>query len=103
MRSIATAIIPARATVAISSISRFVIVLSFVVRQTIGRLMTALAKEASTAALPADDGLSWPCTAIVAAAAVVLALLTSPPIMATANIPEVPNNLVSSAQQSESQ
>jgi hypothetical protein len=61
--------------------------LFWVIRQTIGRLTTALVKDVSTVALPASDALILPCIAIVAAAAVVLALLTSPPKMPVTSIP----------------
>jgi hypothetical protein len=47
----------------------------------------ALVKEVRTVALPAREALIFPCIAIVAAAAVVLALLTSPPKIPVANIP----------------
>ena len=74
-------------TLAIWRLARFTTLLFLVVRQRIGRLTAALAKEVSTVALPASAGDILPCIAMVAAAAVVLALLTRPPKTPVANIP----------------
>src|SRR5437016_4809921 len=79
MRSTATAAIPIPTTGVISMVNLFTTALFLVVRHTIGRLTAALAKDARTVALPASEALILPCIAIVAAAAVVLALLTRPP------------------------
>ena len=83
-------------SVAVSIVSLFMTVLLLVVRHTMGRFTAALAREARIVALPARDGLIFPCIARVAAAAVVLALLTSPPAMLTASIPALPRNRVRS-------
>lgn len=82
-----TATIPMETTVAISRVNLLITALFLVVRQTIGRLTVALVKDVSTVVLPASEALIFPCIAIVAAAAVVLALLTSPPKMPVASIP----------------
>lgn len=71
--------------------------LSLVTRQIIGRLIAALASEARTVVRPATAGLIWPCIAMVAAATVVLALLTNPPRKPTASTPETPKSLPSNA------
>jgi len=71
--------------------------LFLVTRQIIGRLIAALASEARTVVRPATAGLTWPCIAMVAAATVVLALLTSPPRKPTASTPEAPKSLPSNA------
>ena len=90
MRSIVTATIPVPITVAILIVNALVTALSLVVRQTIGRFTPALAKEVSTVVLPARAAVILPCIAMVAAAAVVLALLTSPPKMPVASMPPLP-------------
>ena len=87
MRSMATARIPIPITVAISMVTLLTTALFLVVLQTIGRLTAALAKDVSTLALPASEALILPCMAIVAAAAVVLALLTRPPKIPVASMP----------------
>jgi hypothetical protein len=81
--------------VAISSASLPRADLFLVARQTIGTLIAALAKEARTVALPARDALILPWLAIVAAAAVVLALLTKPPMIPVASMPLLPKARVS--------
>lgn len=87
MRSITTAAIPTAMTVAISSMIRLTTSLFFVALHTIGKLTAALVKDVRTVALPASEAVIFPCMAMVAAAAVVLALLTSPPNTPVANIP----------------
>jgi hypothetical protein len=87
MRSTATAKTPVAITVAISMVSLFMTGLLFVIRHTIGKLTAALVRDVSTVALPASHALILPCMAIVAAAAVVLALLTRPPKTPEANMP----------------
>lgn len=82
-----TATIPIEITVPTSRVNLLTTVLFLVVRQTIGRLTAALVRDVSTVVLPASEGLIFPCIAMVAAAAVVLALLTRPPKMPVANIP----------------
>ena len=86
-RSRVTAATPVPITVTIWIVNLLITVLFFVVRHTIGRFTAALAKDVSTVALPARDALIFPCIAIVAAAAVVLALLTRPPKTPVANMP----------------
>ena len=68
-------------------VNLLITVLFLVVRQIIGKLTAALASDVSTVALPAREALMVPCIAIVAAAAVVLALLTRPPKTPVANMP----------------
>jgi len=87
VRSIATAAIPTPRTVAILRANVRTTALLLMVRQTIGKFTAALAKDVNTVALPANEAVIFPCMAIVAAAAVVLALLTRPPKMPVANIP----------------
>lgn len=71
-----------------SSIVNFLITaLSLMLRQTRGRLMTALAKDEIIATFPAREAVIFPCMAMVAAAAVVLALLTNPPNKPVASNP----------------
>ena len=55
--------------------------------ETIGRFTAALASDVTTVALPASEALILPCVARVAAAAVVLTLLTKPPKTAVASMP----------------
>ena len=83
----ATAAIPVATTVDILNVSDFMTAVFFVVRQTIGRFTAALARLVRTVALPASAGVILPCMAMVAAAAVVLALLTKPPNTPVASIP----------------
>ena len=74
-------------TVAVSSVTLFTTALFLVALQTIGKLTAALANDVSTVVLPASEALILPCMANVAAAAVVLALLTKPPKTPVANMP----------------
>lgn len=87
MRSMATARIPTPITVAVSSVTLLTTALFLVALQTIGKLTAALANDVSTVVLPASEALILPCMARVAAAAVVLALLTKPPKTPVANMP----------------
>jgi hypothetical protein len=87
MRSIVTTATPVPITVAIWIVNLLTTALFLVVRHTIGRFTAALLKDVSTVALPARAALIFPCMAMVAAAAVVLALLTKPPKMPVANMP----------------
>lgn len=68
----------------------FTSLLSFMFFHTIGKLIIALAIEEIIAVLPARLGAICPCIAMVAAAAVVLALLTSPPTKPVTSMPESP-------------
>ena len=86
-RSTATAATPIATTVNTSTLNLRTTALFLAARHTIGRLTAALDKEARTVVLPAKAGLIFPCIAIVAAAAVVLALLTSPPKTPVASMP----------------
>src|SRR5208282_5058196 len=94
MRSIATAAIPVAMTVAIWMANALMTVLFLVVFQIIGRFTAALAKDVSTVVLPARAAVILPCMAMVAAAAVVLALLTKPPKTPVASMPSLPKYLV---------
>src|ERR1700685_3112957 len=87
MRSMATAAIPVASTVTILKVRDFTTAVFFVVRQTMGRFTAALERLGRSVALPARAAVILPCMAMVAAAAVVLALLTSPPNMPVASIP----------------
>ena len=87
MRSTATARIPIAITVAISMVTLLTTALFLVALQMIGRFTPALANDVSTVVLPASEALILPCIANVAAAAVVLALLTKPPNTPVASMP----------------
>src|ERR1700733_2954690 len=86
-RSTTTAATPIATTVKTSTLNLRTTALFLAARHTIGRLTAALDKEARTVVLPAKAGLILPCIARVAAAAVVLALLTSPPNTPVASMP----------------
>ena len=87
MRSTATAAIPIPITVAIFTVNPLTAALSLVVRQMMGRLTAALAKDEEGIVLTAVAGYFALHDNRVAAAAVVLALLTRPPKTPVANMP----------------
>ena len=78
IRSTTTAASPIPTTVNTSTLSLRTTALFLAARHTIGGFTAALDREARTVVLRAKAGLTNPCIASVAAAAVVLALLTSP-------------------------
>lgn len=78
-RSKITTAIPTIITAIISMVSLLTTFLSLIVFHTIGRLITALASEDTMVTLPANEAAIFPCMAMVAAAAVVLALEASLP------------------------
>src|SRR5580704_3390107 len=97
MRSTATAAIPVAMTAVILMVKVLITALSLVVRQTMGRLTAALAREVRTVALPASAGDILPCMAMVAAAVLFLALLTRPPKTPVATRPGRPPKLAGGA------
>lgn len=91
-----TAVMPTRRILDNFNVNSLTTFLLLMVFQTIGKSITALAMDDIIATLPATVAVILPCSAIVAAAAVVLAELINPPKKPVTIIPILPKTLVSS-------